>query len=342
MSKIEVPQELRDKIVYLYTHENQNRKQIKQSLELSFGDSVIKRVLEESGVEIRTNPGAQKGGRKKQEVSIDLQKKIVELYEQGNGMQKIVEMLHLNHGTDWVKRILKDHGVQIRNALEASQTRKNVDLRKYKLNDDYPLESHNGAWLMGFIAADGYLPITNGAMNRVVITLQRQDEDLLEMIKKELEYTGPIYQYYNKDYPASSLTFTSQKIRRQLENYGIVNNKTFKLKHLPNLSDEHKLDFIRGFFDGDGSLFEPKGKKINMSFTCASRELLEEIGMFLHEYCGVSIPTIHESQRKHVVYDMRYYVADSIILGNLFYCNDYLSLPRKKKHFLEIKEKYNI
>ena len=342
MSKIIVPQELQDKIVYLYTCENQNRKQIKKNLNLPFGDSVIKRILEEHGIEIRTNPGAQKGGRKRQEISIELQQQIVELYNQGNGIYRIIKILHLNFGFDVVKRILKDNGVKIRSSLEASQTREKVELRKYTINDDYLLESHNGAWLIGFIAADGYLPITNGAMNRIVISLQRQDEDLLQLLKEELEYTGPIYQYYNGDYPASSLSFTSQKIRKQLENYGIVNNKTFKLKHLPDLPDEYKIDFIRGFFDGDGCLCEPKGKKICMSFTCASKELLEEIGIFLHDYCGVSIPKVHEQQRKHKVYNINYYVKDSLILGNIFYCNDYISLPRKKKHFLEIKEKYNI
>jgi hypothetical protein len=53
------------------------------------------------------------------------------------------------------------------------------DLRKYKINDDYNFESHNGAWILGFIAADGYLPITNGAQNRITISLQRRDEEVL-------------------------------------------------------------------------------------------------------------------------------------------------------------------
>ena len=39
------------------------------------------------------------------------------------------------------------------------------------IDDDYVLESHNGAWLLGFVAADGYLPITRGAKNKIVIAL---------------------------------------------------------------------------------------------------------------------------------------------------------------------------
>lgn len=102
------------------------------------------------------------------------------------------------------------------------------------------------------------------------------------------------------------------------------------------------IDFIRGFFDGDGSIFEPKDKKVNMSLVCASYNYLKEISKFLHDKYQLSIPTIHSIIRVHTIYDIKYYVKDSIVLGNLFYNNDFLALPRKKNHFLKIKEKYNI
>ena len=60
------------------------------------------------------------------------------------------------------------------------------DLRKYSINDNYNFQSHNGAWILGMFASDGYLPITKGAKNRMILTLQRRDEDCLFLIKKEL------------------------------------------------------------------------------------------------------------------------------------------------------------
>ena len=68
MSKIVVPQELEKQIIDLYVNKTYTRKKIKTELNLPFGDSVIKRILEENNIEICSNPGAQKGGRKKQEV----------------------------------------------------------------------------------------------------------------------------------------------------------------------------------------------------------------------------------------------------------------------------------
>jgi len=60
------------------------------------------------------------------------------------------------------------------------------DLRKYSINDNYNFQSHNGTWILGIFASDGYLPITKGAKNRMILTLQRRDEDCLSLIKEEL------------------------------------------------------------------------------------------------------------------------------------------------------------
>ena len=188
---------------------------------------------------------------------------------------------------DKVKRVLKDNNIKIRDYYEAMAVKPDdeVDLRKYKINDDYIFESHNGAWLLGFLAADGYLPKTKGARNRVVLSLARKDEEVLYRIKEELGYTGPIYQYTSNEFPASSLAFNSKKIRNNLEKYGIVNNKTFKLRSLPyNLPQEYMMDYIRGYFDGDGCIYwNVKEKRVRLSLVSANKEFLENIRDYLND-----------------------------------------------------------
>lgn len=342
MSKIIVPQELQEKILNLYTEQQLNRKQIKQQLSLPFGDSVILRILKEHNIIIRTNNGALKGGRKKQEVDQELQQKIIEKYNLGWGLEKIVQELQLPFSFDKVRSILKDNNIKIRNVQESAQVKEFKDTRQYTVNDDYDFISHNGAWLLGFIAADGYLPTPKNAKNRITISLAEKDEQILSMIAKEISYSGKLFHYESNGYPSVSLSFCSKEMRKKIEEFGIGNNKTFQLKHLPKLPDEYMIDFIRGYFDGDGSLFEPVGKKINMSITSASKEFLKEINEYLHNKYKTSLSTIHETIRVHPVYDVRYYVHDSFILGDLFYENDYLALPRKKQHYLDIKRKYSI
>lgn len=63
--KLTVPQELQQQIIDLYVNKEMTRKKIIEELHLSFGDSVVKRILVENNIPIRTNNGAQRGGRKK-------------------------------------------------------------------------------------------------------------------------------------------------------------------------------------------------------------------------------------------------------------------------------------
>lgn len=78
-----------------------------------------------------------------------------------------------------------------------------------------------------------------------------------------------------------------------------------------------------------------------MTITSVNKELLEEIGQFLNQYYQIDIPKIYSYQRKHLIYEIRFYKKSSLKLGKLFYCNNYLSLIRKKKHFLELEQKFS-
>lgn len=341
--KINVPQEQQKLIIDLY-NEGLSRAEIKRKINPPFGDLVIKRILLENNIQIRSNPGALTPKDTKQKIPEEIQKKIIDLYQQGYGMTSIAKQLPQPFCFDKVKRVLKDNGVYIRNFSESLEVKPEVELRKYLINDNYNFNSHNGAWVLGFLAADGYLPITRGAKNRVVLTLARKDEDVLYQIKEELEYEGPILQ--NKSttgFPNSTLAFTSKILRKKLESYGIVNNKTFKLKEIPKgLSEEFKIDFIRGFFDGDGSVYgSEKEKRISMNITGASKELLEEISTFLADNYGITrVPVRVGKEVKHTAYEIRYRKKDSLKIGEIFYNNNLLCLPRKKNKFFELKEKY--
>ena len=341
--KIEVTQQQRQEIIRLYQEEGIGMSAIGEKIGQPWGFKLIKRVLEEEGIELRPNNGS---GRKKLEVPRQLQLKIIEAYQKGWGLDKIVKELELPFSFDKVKSILKDNGIHIRNVQEAHEVMTIKDLRKFPINDNYNLLSHNGAWLMGFIAADGYLPATKGARNRITISLAEKDREILEQIAKELEYEGNIYEYVvnlnGKTYNEVSLTFASKQIRTQLENYGIVNNKTFKLDKIPDIPDEYKIDFIAGVFDGDGSIgyTNPKDRKYIRPFwsiTAGNKEFLESIQKFLiNKY---NLPKENHIYTEKEVYTLRYSsVKDILKLCSLFYDNNYLRLERKKQKYLSIRE----
>ena len=335
--KIEVTQQQRQEIIRLYQEEGIGMSAIGEKIGQPWGFKLIKRVLEEEGIELHPNNGS---GRKKLEVPRQLQLKIIEAYQKGWGLDKIVKELELPFSFDKVKSILKDNGIHIRNVQEAHEVMTIKDLRKFPINDNYNLLSHNGAWLMGFIAADGYLPATKGARNRITISLAEKDREILERIAKELEYEGNIYEYVvnlnGKTYNEVSLTFASKQIRTQLENYGIVNNKTFKLDKIPDIPDEYKIDFIAGVFDGDGSIGISKNGRPFWTITAANYDFLKDIEKFLTKNYGLPENKVYSSK---LVYSLQYGKVDDILkLCSLFYDNDYLRLERKKQKYLSIRE----
>lgn len=340
-NKIIVPQELQKKIIELYTENGYGLGKIKKELGLSWGQSIIKRVLKENNIHLRSYSEA-KCGRYKQEVSSEIQDKIIKLYKKGYGLDRIVTELQLPFSFDKVRSVLQDNNIHIRNVQESRQVQIFPELRKYRINDNYNFQSHNGAWILGFFAADGYLPISKGAHNRLTISLARKDEDVLYLMANELEYTGPIRQFMAQDtYPTSALAFTSKKIRQEFEKYGLCNNKTFKLHSLPkNLPDDFILDYIRGYFDGDGCIYKSTGKHLAMNLISVNKDFLEDINNYLHNKLGVTKVNILSQKRKSIIYQITYHAEDSLIIGNAFYNNNYLSLPRKKAHFLELKEAY--
>lgn len=343
MGKLIVPQELQEQIIDLYINKGYGRAKIKKLLNLPFGDSIIVKILKNNNIHIR-NYHEAKVGCYKMEVDRKIQNQIIELYAKGYGLEKIVIELNLPFSFDKVKSILKDNNIHIRNVKESAQVKTMPDLRKWKINDNYDFASHNGAWILGFFAADGYLPNKKGSRNRMVISVARKDEDVLHMIAEELKYNGKIYQYdaylNGKTFLQSSLAFNSKNLREQMEKYNVVNKKTFKLKELPKeLPDEYKIDYIKGFFDGDGSIYCLKDKRVAMNFTCACKSFLEDISDFLSKtYDFRKVNTTGSMKGNNISYQIVYHKYDTLKLGSLFYDNDYLALPRKKKIFFDIRE----
>ena len=74
------------------------------------------------------------------------------------------------------------------------------------------------------------------------------------------------------------------------------------------------IDFIAGFFDGDGSIYEPADyHKIKMNITCASHTFLEEIIDFLFQEYNIPKPSVRETIRKHIIYYIIKYIHFVII-----------------------------
>ena len=76
--------------------------------------------------------------------------------------------------------------------------------------------------------------------------------EILEFIKKELKSTHPI-RYIKSDY--ISFSVSCKKIVEDLNKLSIIKNKTYNTLTLPYVNEKFLNHFIRGFFDGDGCIY---------------------------------------------------------------------------------------
>ena len=133
--------------------------------------------------------------------------------------------------------------------------------RKHTLITNYfnKIDTEEKAYILGFFYADGY-----NNQNRGIIEFSQKEcrLDILNNIKIAIGTSAPIIKYPGAR--AHSLTVCSKKMSADLAKAGATQNKAHKLvfpsvEILPEKLIPH---FIRGYFDGDGCVWEGKRKEI--------------------------------------------------------------------------------
>lgn len=158
-----------------------------------------------------------------------------------------------------ISGLLKRHGISVNNNQSTLQ-------RKYPLNEHYfdIIDTEAKAYFLGLLYADGYNHETRG---NIALTLQEKDTDILDTFSSELETTRPL-QFIQRNNPkwkdCYRLAISSKWMSTKLKQCGCHQKKSFTLQ-FPNtkIVPEHLLKhFIRGYFDGDGSLimYQAMGK----------------------------------------------------------------------------------
>lgn len=160
-----------------------------------------------------------------------------------------------------------------------------LKFRKYGQPDNtfFKKWSNDMAYILGFIYADGciYKPRRKRESNLLCITIK--DKELLEKIRDKIAKRYPLY--IHKPTGAWQLRVPSNEMVSDLEKRGITERKT-PVKEFPEVPQEYLADFIRGYFDGDGSISIYKTKQdgkchLGCSIVSGSRKFLEKLNAIL-------------------------------------------------------------
>jgi hypothetical protein len=155
-------------------------------------------------------------------------------------------------------------------------------MRKYNLNENFfDVLNEKSAYWLGFLYADGYVRMKDGKSGELKLKLKDTDRCHIEKFLTDIECIKPIKCGIDNKSKFCSVTVYSNLIVNKLFELGCVNNKTQKIR-LPNLNESLMNHFIRGYFDGDGSISKVKNRPNSFVVSiCSNKNFNEDIIKFL-------------------------------------------------------------
>lgn len=249
---------------------------------------------------------------------------MIELYQEGNSCREIYEKYFKDRckGYPTIQGLLKRR-------IKMRRRGKRIDFDENFFEN---IDTERKAYWLGFIYADG-----NVTRNRLRIEIKEEDKYLLEELNKDLgsnnkiglatsthEYNGYIINKRNV-----YIGYCSDKLINDLAKHGVVPNKTFKINKIPTISDKLMRHFIRGYFDGDGTVYIDKdGVKFGFY---GQHNFLQEIKQILAEKLNLSDRKIHDKETVSMITFSR--KQDLINFYNYIYEDATIYLKRKKEKF---------
>ena len=288
--------------------------------EINLGRSAVGRYLQSLG--LKSNNTRKVTQQQKEE--------IISLYKNGMTCQEI-ENLNLYP--------LKSSGI-----LEIVKKANEVRNRGYRnfINHTFfsTIDTERKAYWIGFILADG--SIRYRAHSKILnFELKIEDKYIIEELCDDLWVSkNHIHEYKQKydnrkDKHNAYVRIYSNQLCEDLSKFQIIPNKTLFIDKLPDIDKSLMPHFIRGYFDGDGTVYFSNNyttPRIRFGFT-GMQLFLEKIRDYLCEEINLNfrkVTKVKTSQASLVFWDTRNNIDN---FYNYIYANANIFLKRKKEIF---------
>lgn len=207
----------------------------------------------------------------------------------------------------------------------------------YFYNDDFfeNIDSEKKAYFLGLLYADGYINDI-GHNCYVELTLLKNDEYILYEFLRALESNRNVVRIKNDTY--SRIIINSKKIVNDLKQLGCINKKTKILKFPTNIDEKYVHHLIRGYFDGDGSIWcHSNGRQYYIQFT-GCIDFLSGIDEYISSHSNINKKNHYIScnrNRCEKIKALKYggnYIVKKIL--DLLYYESTIFLNRKHEKYL--------
>ena len=312
-------------IIDLYVNENLNISEISERLSLD----------KDKVVEILSDNYIIQGGR--------TQAKTIQMYN--------ATLAYINDGKLSATKIAKEFGITptaFCKYLKSVGVQAENNQNKTKFNEHIfdSIDTEEKAYWLGFIFADGGISRTPnlGEKPRYQFELSLSDVDSDHLIKFN-KFMGHILN--NVKYGKVNLNgkmfgrcrwiVNNKYLWNVLNDLGCVPQKSLLLK-FPNIPQDLIRHFIRGYFDGDGSLgvYETR---YNPRVMCSCIGTLDMLGAILKSV-GIEVNYYHDKRHSEYTYSFQLVSSKCIKFLNYIYKDSNVFLERKYKKYLDICRLY--
>jgi DNA-binding transcriptional regulator WhiA len=162
----------------------------------------------------------------------------------------------------------------------------------YSLNENIfaDIDTQEKAYWLGFLFADGY---NSEEKRSITLGLASVDKDHIQKFREFLSSNSPVKVRPPRrphEQPIHIVNICSTKLSKDLAKLGCMQAKTFKIKFPIWMDSLLWRHFIRGYFDGDGSVGIYRSRKsVNCSIAIVSNQkFLSQLKSILKSTVGVN------------------------------------------------------
>lgn len=258
---------------------------------------------------------------------------ILQQYNNGKGIKSIVKETGISQNT--IRNVLKLHNVTI---AEIGYHR-NYEQR---MNHDYfeSIDSEHKAYWFGFLMADGY---NNESQCNIEVTLKTSDKNHLQLLQQDLKVNNCDIKekqivLNGKIYEAARIIFYSKKMSEDLAVKGCVQRKSL-ISYFPStdiLPINLQRHFVRGYYDGNGSLHMNIKYKSCVFAIDSNETLCQQIADVINNNVDGLTNTFRYCQRSQAGSIRMTGRINACRILNWIYDQNTICLARKYNHFVEI------
>lgn len=247
--------------------------------------------------------------------------------------------LELGINAETVRNYLKRFQIPLRRPSESN--RPSVDSSGF-----HTLSTDWHAYWTGFLTADGCVYVNEQRNEqRVQLILHIADADHLRNLQQGLKITVPVHLRPHGQRPIAKITIHDPTLVSVLARWGVVPNKSLIMSWPTHLPSALVPAYIRGYFDGDGTIYHRHRTSQQRSWTETVCRFISGSVPFLeglqHELNarGIQTHAIYRNQKSNAFFlPVSGRRENLLAFSHLLYEGSTICLERKRQIFLEMED----